>query len=115
MNPMKGETSRHYFRRSFKRRCAIFLILFIFLPFHFLPFHFLPFHETSQVGAQRRPLLLNTTRDYFAGRLLLIPQDASPQSLQQPRLLARVADHDLITPPVRLIGNHAEIRSWAKE
>lgn len=107
-----GETNGQYVRRSFIRGCAaflyqilLFLCLFVLL---FLP-------KTTQVEAQRRPLLLNTSRDYFAGRLLLIPQDVSPQSLQQPRMLARIADHDLITPPVRLMGNQPEIREWAKK
>jgi hypothetical protein len=76
---------------------------------------FLPFDEGSQVEAQRRPLLRGASRDRFAGRLLLIPRDGSPQSLQQPRLLAQLADHDLTTPPLRLAGKARELIAWAAE
>ncbi|MGH9840136.1 MAG: DUF4127 family protein [Blastocatellia bacterium] len=65
--------------------------------------------------AQRRPLLRNTTRDHFAGRFVLIPHGASPHLLQHPQLLARVADHELITPPFRTIGKPAEVVAWASE
>ncbi len=67
------------------------------------------------VFAQRRPLLRNTTREYFAGRFVLIPHGASPHLLQHPQLLARVADHDLITPPFRSLGKPAEIVAWVGE
>ncbi|HMB26498.1 MAG TPA: hypothetical protein VKS99_00275 [Blastocatellia bacterium] len=53
--------------------------------------------------AQRRPILRPAARDYLAGKFVLITRDERPQSLQQPRLLARVADHDLITPPSRVM------------
>ncbi|MGH6631110.1 MAG: hypothetical protein ACREB3_15390, partial [Burkholderiales bacterium] len=65
--------------------------------------------------AQRRPLLRNTTREHFAGRFVLIPHGASSHLLQHPQLLARVADHELITPPFRSLGKPAEVVAWASE
>jgi hypothetical protein len=53
-------------------------------------------------------------RDYLAGKIVLITRDERPQSLQQPRLLARVADHDLITPPSRAMTDAGELIEWAK-
>ncbi len=64
--------------------------------------------------AQRRPVLRPAARDYFAGKFVLIPRDERPSSLQQPRMLARVADHDLITPPSRLLGDPEQLIAWAK-
>ena len=66
------------------------------------------------VRAQRRPMLRAASRDQFAGRFVLIPRQAGPRFLQQPKMLAEVADHDLITPPFRLLGNSAELVAWAK-
>jgi hypothetical protein len=53
-------------------------------------------------------------RDYLAGKFVLITRDERPQSLQQPRLLARVADHDLITPPSRVMTDADALTEWAK-
>jgi hypothetical protein len=64
--------------------------------------------------AQRRPILRPATRDYFAGKYVLITRDERPQSLQQPRMLARVADHDLITPPARAMTDAGALVEWAK-
>lgn len=55
--------------------------------------------------AQSRPRLRPLQRNYFAGKFLMLPQDSRPVSLQTPRLLARVADHDLLLPPVNLLGD----------
>ncbi|HEV2666791.1 MAG TPA: hypothetical protein VG324_17865, partial [Blastocatellia bacterium] len=64
--------------------------------------------------AQRRPILRPASRDYFAGKFVLITRDEGPQSLQQPRMLARVADHDLITPPSRAMTDAGALVEWAK-
>jgi hypothetical protein len=53
-------------------------------------------------------------RDYLAGKFVLITRDERPQSLQQPRMLARVADHDLITPPARAMTDADALVEWAK-
>jgi beta-N-acetylglucosaminidase-like protein/uncharacterized protein DUF4127 len=53
-------------------------------------------------------------RDYLAGKFVLITRDERPQSLQQPRMLARVADHDLITPPSRVMTDADALIEWAK-
>jgi hypothetical protein len=55
--------------------------------------------------AQTRPRFRLVRRDFFAGKFLLIPRDTRPISLQTPRQLARVADHDLLVPPVALLGD----------
>ncbi|MFN0086691.1 MAG: DUF4127 family protein [Blastocatellia bacterium] len=53
-------------------------------------------------------------RDQFAGRFLLIPRDGRPQSYQQPKMLAEIADHDLLTPPFRSIGAPSEVAAWIR-
>ncbi|MGH9851215.1 MAG: DUF4127 family protein [Blastocatellia bacterium] len=68
----------------------------------------------SSPAQRRRPQLLPAARDYFAGKFVLIPRDDRPSSLQQPRMVARVADHDLILPPGRAMGDAEELIEWAK-
>ncbi|HKC88220.1 MAG TPA: DUF4127 family protein [Blastocatellia bacterium] len=53
-------------------------------------------------------------REYFAGKFVLITRDERPQSLLQPRMLARVADHDLIAPPARVMTGADALTEWAK-
>ena len=56
-------------------------------------------------------------RDYFIGKIVLIPRDVRPASWQQPRLIAQVADHDLLVPPSRLLEDSSrtkELIAWAK-
>jgi beta-N-acetylglucosaminidase-like protein/uncharacterized protein DUF4127 len=67
--------------------------------------------------AQRRPILRPASRDHLAGKFVLITSDEQPQSLQQSRMLARVADHDLITPPASVIAPEAKagaLIEWSK-
>ncbi|MCI0666128.1 MAG: DUF4127 family protein, partial [Acidobacteria bacterium] len=52
-------------------------------------------------------------RDYFAGKFLLIPSDARPSSYQIPRMIAEVADHELITPPVSALNDMRMLVDWA--
>jgi hypothetical protein len=65
--------------------------------------------------AQRRPVLRPPARDFFAGKFVLITRDERPQSLHQPRMLARVADHDLIAPPARVMTGADALIEWAKK
>src|SRR5215813_4447655 len=74
----------------------------------------LPTPHSLFASAQRRPILRPAARDYLAGKFVLITRDERPQSLQQPRLLARVADHDLITPPSRVMTDADALIEWAK-
>src|SRR5499426_4016665 len=77
----------------------------------------LPTPYSVFASAQRRPILRPAARDYFAGKFVLITRDERPQSLQEPRMLARVADHDLTTPPSRVIAPGADANAlieWAK-
>jgi hypothetical protein len=53
-------------------------------------------------------------RDYFAGKFVLITRDERPQSLQQPRMLGRVADHELIAPPSHVMTDAGALLEWAK-
>lgn len=69
---------------------------------------------TPSLAQRRRPLLRPAARDYFAGKLLLIPRDERPPSWRQPRMIARIADHELITPPARLMGDAEELVAWAR-
>ncbi|MEP7270346.1 MAG: DUF4127 family protein [Acidobacteriota bacterium] len=75
----------------------------------------------THVPAQQRPKLRPVRRDYFAGKFLLIPPDSRPVSIQVPRLIARLADHDIVLPPIDLLGDAAHpgntdrIVEWAKE
>ncbi|HEY7181291.1 MAG TPA: DUF4127 family protein, partial [Blastocatellia bacterium] len=55
-----------------------------------------------------------SAHNYFAGKFVLITQDERPQALQQPRMLARVADHDLIAPPARVMTDSGALIEWAK-
>jgi hypothetical protein len=64
--------------------------------------------------AQRRPVLRPAARDFLAGKFILITRDERPQGLQEPRMLARVADHDLITPPTRVMTDAGALIDWAK-
>lgn len=70
--------------------------------------------STTLSFAQRRPILRPAARDYFAGKFVLISRDGRPPSLQQPRMLARVADHDLILPPERAMAGADTLIEWAK-
>lgn len=56
----------------------------------------------ARTSAQRkqRPKLLPATRNYFDGKIVLIPRGAR---LQQLRMLAQIADQDLLLPPSRLL------------
>lgn len=69
---------------------------------------------------KQRPKILPAQQQPFAGRLLLIPRDARPVSWKLPRLLARVADYELIVPPRELLGNGTDaldpdrVIAWVK-
>lgn len=88
-------------------RNAVILGIFFGCAFLLLP---------ARSAAQRATPRL-TARDYFVGKIVLIPRDVRPASLQQPRLIAQVADHDLITPPSRLLEDASrteQLRAWTK-
>ena len=69
---------------------------------------------TPSLGAQPRPVLLNAKRDYFAGRLVLVPASTQPEALGMPRQLAQIADHELRTPPLSLLDatQTAALNTW---
>lgn len=72
----------------------------------------LPFQSLAQ---RRRPQLLPATKDFYAGKVVLIPRDAQ---LQQVRMLAQVGDQNLVLPPSRLLEpkpQAEQLIEWAME
>lgn len=74
----------------------------------------------DSLAQQQRPRLRPVRRDYLAGKFLLIPPDGRSVSAQVPRLIARLADHDLVLPPAELLGDVSnsakpdQIVEWAR-
>ena len=66
----------------------------------------------SQRSQSLRPKLQKMRRDYFAGKFLLVPDDYREMSVQQPSMVAQIADHELIIPPERLLDNSEKLNSW---
>lgn len=70
--------------------------------------------------AQQRPVIRPARRDYFAGKFVLIPLDTRPVSYQLPRLLAHIADHEVLLPPRPLLRNSIQatepnrVIAWAR-
>jgi hypothetical protein len=75
---------------------------------------------TPTSAQRKKPVLRPPSRDYFAGRILLLPLDSRPASWQLPRLVARVADHEIIAPTRSLLGGPDKpadvegVVSWAR-
>lgn len=67
----------------------------------------------STAEAQVRPVLKPVNRNYFAGKFLLVPGDDLPTSTQLTRMIAAVADHDLVIPSDRLFGSDDKLLEWA--
>ncbi len=68
----------------------------------------------SRFAQRKRPLLQIATKNYFAGKIVLIPRD---DQFLQLRLLAQVADQDLVLPPSRLLDPTPQadkLIEWAK-
>ena len=64
--------------------------------------------------AQRRPVLRHARQDFLAGKFALISFAQSAAADQMPRLIARLADHDVVTPPHALLQNDAQLTAWAR-
>ena len=109
-----GATERH--RRAAKelhspmRRAARLLRLFVWL---LVPLLIIS-SASSPFAQRRRPLLRPAARDYFAGKFVLIPRDDRPSSVQQPRMMARVADHDLVVAPAGAMSDAGKLIEWAR-
>jgi hypothetical protein len=71
--------------------------------------------DGSVAAQERRPVLRPVRRDYFAGRLLLIPRDTRAASFHSLRQLARLADHDLILPPAMRLDHPSNLLAWARQ
>src|SRR5215204_1831585 len=69
----------------------------------------------SHLAQRRHPQLLPSARNYFSGKIILIPRDGQ---FLQVRLLAQVADQDLILPPSRFVDPKPQadkLIEWVKE
>jgi hypothetical protein len=72
------------------------------------------------LAQKQRPKVLAPQQQQFAGRLLLIPRNARPVSWKLPRMIARVADYEIIVPPRELLGDGTQapdpdrIMAWVK-
>jgi Protein of unknown function (DUF4127) len=99
-------------RRNFSRRSAIRILQFAFA---------LALLLVPALAQRQRPKILPTQQQQFAGRLLLIPNDARPISWKLPRLIARIADHELVYPSRDMLGDATSplqperVITWAKE
>ncbi len=76
---------------------------------------------TPLLAQRQRPKLLQPQHSKYAGRLLLIPYDGRPVSWKLPRMVARVADYEIIYPPRELLGDATHppdaerVIAWAKK
>lgn len=74
----------------------------------------------SAAGDRRpqRPVLRTAQRDQFAGRIVAVPPENYRERSQragrsgQLRLLAEVADHDLVTPPAGVTRRPSDLLAW---
>jgi Protein of unknown function (DUF4127)/beta-N-acetylglucosaminidase len=86
----------------------------LFRAFSFVSCFLWIFFQTSSSSAQERPILKIPRRDFYAGKFLLLPADARPSSFQLPRMIAEVADHELITPSVSALNDLPLLVEWAE-
>lgn len=85
--------------------CASRTARFVILSLHFLVLVSLLF---IPIQAQKiRPKIIARKRTEYAGRLLLLPRDSRPEAWKFPRMVARIADYDVIVPPRELLGEGA--------
>ncbi|MDQ3010520.1 MAG: DUF4127 family protein [Acidobacteriota bacterium] len=97
-----GKPCRSSFRISIIACLCVALLLTVLFP-------------ASRFAQRKRPLLQPATKSYFAGKIILIPRDS--QFLQL-RLLAQVADQDLVLPPSRFLDPKPQpdkLIEWAKD
>lgn len=89
MNVKKYNQTAASFWRSSLLPLSVFALL--------LPALLFPSYGFAQ---RKRPLLQPASRNYFDGKIVLIPRDGR---FQQLRMLAQIADQDLVLPPSRLL------------
>lgn len=81
----------------------------------------LPLFFTVTWAQNKRPKLQQIERSQYAGRILLIPCDGRPVSWKLPRMIARIADYEIIYPPRELLGDLTHpldadrVIEWAKK
>lgn len=75
----------------------------------------------AALAQRKRPQLRQPQRSHYAGRILLLPFDGHPVSWKLPRMIARLADHELLSPPRELLGNETRgvdadrVIAWAQQ
>ena len=77
----------------------------------------LPVASASGDRRPQRPVLRTAQRDHFAGRIVAVPPENYRESQRagrsgQFRLLAEVADHDLVTPSAGVARRPADLLAW---
>jgi hypothetical protein len=88
MNVKSDNQSAMHFWRS-----SLFVgVLALLLPVFLFPF--------SSLAQRKRAQLQPASRNYFDGKIVLIPRDGWREQL---RMLAQIADQDLLLPPSRLL------------
>ena len=70
--------------------------------------------STPTLAQRPRPKILPPQSQQYAGRLLLIPRDERPVSWKLPRMVARVAHHEILSPPREILGRAEQLVAWAK-
>jgi hypothetical protein len=84
---MYNQSTTHFLRSSLFVGALALLLLALLSPF-------------TSLAQRKRPPLQPASRNYFDGKIVLIPRDGR---LQQLRMLAQIADQDLLLPPSRLL------------
>ena len=66
-------------------------------------------------GQSDRPILRTIRTDRFAGRVLVVPGSAGLESRREMKMLADLADHELLIPPVATNQSPALLREWIRQ
>lgn len=94
------------FHTVFRASCSALLLLSLLVP--------------PSLAQRQRPKILQPQRHQYAGRLLLIPRDGRPVSWKLPRMIARIADYEILYPPREMLGDATtamdadRVIAWAK-
>lgn len=99
---MYNQTAGNFWRSSLPAILSALLLAALLFP-------------ASNFAQKKRPLLQPAGREYFHGKIILIPRNGR---LQQLRMLAQIADQDLLLPPSRLLepAPQAEpLMEWAEK
>ncbi|MBL8206055.1 MAG: DUF4127 family protein [Blastocatellia bacterium] len=94
------------FHAAFRTSCSALLLLSLLV--------------IPSLAQRQRPKILQPQHHQYAGRLLLIPRDGRPISWKLPRMIARIADYEILYPPREMLGDATtamdadRVIAWAK-